>query len=187
MFRTVPTPGRALLACAVLAAVVAAALTAAPSQAAPKPGFLPGIWIGNGTITGFAQDGPMATHFSGGIRFKLTVSNKLKASGTGTWKMNMLGSEDGPSQSAVDSSLVGSAAVRLAGGATNVTFAGAQHIVGEVRMGALKQPMRFDRPLNLRLAITRAGRCKVTGSTTIQPGVTLKWSAQLKGSGTCNA
>jgi len=175
------------LAAASALAAVAAIGTASATPAAPKPGFLPGAWIGKGQIKGYAVDGPMATHFDGGIAFTIKVDRKLRVSGGGTWKLNMLGSEDAPSEYAVDSTMRGTASIRLTGVATNVAFSGTQHVVGEIRSGSMRQPISFDRPFKGALAITRAGKCKVLGRTTVQQGVTLSWSAQLKGSGTCNA
>jgi hypothetical protein len=187
MLRSTTSPIRALLVGAVLVGVLAAGLTAGVADAKAKPGLLPGTWVGKGTIKGHAADGPMSTHFSGGVTFTLRVDKKLHVSGGGTWKMRMLGSEDGPSETAVDSSMQGSAAIRLAGASTGPTFSGVQQVRGEIRMGQVARPISFTRPLTGQLVINRAGRCKVTGVTTIQPGVTLTWKAVLKGSGTCNA
>jgi len=186
MLRSTTSLIRALLAGAVLVGVLAAGLTAGAADAKAKPGLLPGTWVGKGTINGYAVDGPMATHFSGGVTFTLKVDKKLRVSGGGSWQMRMLGSEDGPSETAVDSSMEGSAAIRLLGTATGLTFTGMQRVVGEVRMGKVAHPISFTRPLKGQLVIKRAGHCKVAGVTTIQPGVTLTWSAVLKGSGTCN-
>ena len=54
--------------------VAAVAGTASANQTAPKPGFLPGTWIGKGTIKGSVEDGPMWTTFSGGITSSLMAS-----------------------------------------------------------------------------------------------------------------
>lgn len=175
---------------AVLAVAIAAALIgpfAATGGAAPKPGFLPGTWLGKGTITGYSVDGPMSTHFDGGITFTLKVGKNLRVSGTGTWQLNMLGSEDGPSSYAVDSTMRGSAAIRLGGTSTAPTFTGMQEVTGEIRSAGMSHPVSFERALNGRLTITRAGKCLVRGATVVQQGVKLTWSAQLKGSGKCNA
>jgi len=177
----------------IIAAIVltlAAALAGSYSSsggAAPKPGFLPGTWIGKGVIAGTVTDGPMTTHFDGGVTFTLKISKTLRASGSGTWRMNMLGSEDGPSDYAVDSTMNGTAPIRLAGSSTTPTFSGTQQIVGEIRSGSMKTPISMTRPLNGTLKIGRAGKCLVRGVTVVQRGVTLTWSAQLKGSGKCNA
>jgi hypothetical protein len=177
----------------VLAAIAALTLTVAAfaagtASAAPKPGFLPGTWMGKGTISGNVTDGPMSTHFSGGISFTLKVSPKLAVGGSGTRQLNMLGAQDAPSSYGVDTSMFGTASIRMTGTPTNVTYAGLQHITGEIRTAGVKRPLTIpDQKVAGRLVIKRAGRCKVTGTSTIQPGVTLTWGAQLQGSGTCNA
>ncbi|HXH97969.1 MAG TPA: hypothetical protein VNH40_12245 [Gaiellaceae bacterium] len=164
-----------------------AAAASANAQAAAKPGFLPGTWKGQGVITGSVGDGPMATTFRGKVAFTLRVSRALRVSGTGIWKQLMLGSE-AAGDNAVNSTMKGSAALKVSGSATNVTFAGTQHVVGVVEAYGLKRALKpFDRPLAGRLVITRAGKCRVVGRSPIQPGVTLAWSALLQGSGTCNA
>lgn len=176
------------LALAVVAvAAVLASLAAGSTDAAPKPGFLPGTWIGKGVIKGFVEDGPMATHFDGGIAFTMKVSPSLAVSGSGTWRMNMLGSQDAPSDYAVDSTMMGTAAVTFGGPSTAPTFAGTQKVVGEIRSGSMKHPISMERPLSGKLTIGRAGKCLVRGVTQMQRGVTLTWSAQLKGSGKCRA
>jgi hypothetical protein len=181
---------RRTLVLATALAVVATSLalgTASATDAAAKPGFLPGTWVGKGTISGSSVDGPMSTHFDGGIAFTLKVSKKLSVSGTGTWTLNMLGSEDAPSSSAVDSTMRGSAAITFGGQSTGVTFTGLQKITGEIRSAGVARPFSMQRPLTGRLTIVRAGQCFVRGATVIQSGVKLVWSAQLKGSGTCRA
>jgi hypothetical protein len=171
-----------------LAILAAAAIgTASATQAAPKPGFMPGTWLGKGTIKGDVVDGPMATRFDGGITFTLKVNPKLGVAGGGTWQMNMLGRQDAPSSYRVDSTLNGLAAIKLGGTSTNVTFSGLQKITGEIRSGGVSRPVSMQRQLTGRLTIGRAGKCLVRGVTVIQQGVTLTWSAKLKGSGTCNA
>jgi hypothetical protein len=176
------------IAAGALALAVVAAGAAHAGTAVAKPGFLPGTWFGKGTISGNVTDGPMSTHFSGGISFTLKVSPKLAVGGSGTRQLNMLGAQDAPSSYGVDTSMFGTASIRLAGTSTNVTYAGLQHITGEIRTAGVKRPLTIpDQKVAGRLVIKRAGKCKVTGTSTIQPGVTLSWSAQLKGSGTCNA
>jgi hypothetical protein len=171
----------ALTALALLL-VAAVAGTASAKQAAPKPGFLPGTWVGTGTIKGSVEDGPMWTTFSGGIAFTLKVDKTFRASGSGSWKMNMLGTQDEMSEDAIDSSMFGTASLRLSGSATNVAFKGLMHVVGEIRAYGHKRPMKpFDQEIAKRLVITKATTCKVSGTTQIQPGVTLTWSAKRKG------
>jgi hypothetical protein len=171
---------------AALAATLAGSFSAS-GGAAPKPGFLPGTWVGKGTISGTSTDGPMTTHFSGGVTFTLKVAKNLSVGGSGTWRMNMLGSEDAPSEYAVDSTMNGAAVIRFGGPATGPTFSGTQKVTGEIRSGSMKQPISFERATSGKLTIVRAGKCLVKGATVIQSGVKLTWSAQLKGSGTCNA
>lgn len=176
------------IAAATVALAVVAAGAAQAGSAVAKPGFLPGTWLGKGTIKGYVTDGPMATHFSGGIAFTLKVSPKLAVAGTGSRQLNMLGSQDAPSSYAVDTSMFGTAQIRLTGTSTAVTYAGLQHVTGEFRTANVSRPITMpDKEISGRLVITRAGKCKVTGTSTLQPGVTLTWNAQLKGSGTCNA
>jgi hypothetical protein len=175
------------IAAAVAVLVAAAVGFASSGNAAPKPGFMPGTWVGKGTIKGYVVDGPMSTHFGGGVVFTLKVSPKLAVSGSGTWRMSMLGSADGPSEWAVDSTMNGAASIRLGGPATAPTFSGTQRVTGEIRSGSMKTPISMERPLTGKLTIKRAGKCLVRGVTQMQRGVTLTWSAQLKGSGKCNA
>ena len=176
---------KAILALAVISALVTAVAATAP--AAPKPGFLPGTWIGKGTITGTSTDGPYTTHLDGGIAFTLRVDRSLRVSGGGTWKLNMLGSQDGPSSSAVDSTMQGTAAITFAGTGAAVTFTGNARVIGEMRMGDIKRPVSFAQTLAGRLLVTRAGKCRVVGASQVPGGGTLKWTAVLKGSGTCRA
>jgi hypothetical protein len=184
------TMNRRILILAGSIAVLAAAAafgTAATTSAAPKPGFTPGTWVGTGTIKGYSVDGPMSTHFDGGIAFTLKVNKQFGVSGTGTWALNMLGSEDAPSDYAVDSTMRGIASIKLGGTSTGITFSGLQKITGEIRSAGVGHPISMERPLNGRLTIVRAGKCLVRGATAIQQDVTLTWSAKLKGSGKCNA
>ena len=183
MTRTTPAPsGRrtraTLLAAAALAAAALAAVAAASGQAAPKPGFVPGTWIGTGTISGSSADGPLKTVFSGSISFTLKVAPSLAASGSGSWAMTMKGS--GP----VSSMMKGSAPVQMRGSGSDVRYTGTQKVSGVVSDGTMSRKLSFSRPLSGRLVITRAGTCRVSGSSTTG-GVTLSWSAQLQGSGTC--
>jgi hypothetical protein len=100
----------------------------------------------------------------------------------------MIGSQDAPEDYAVSTKTVGTAKVAFAGPATKPTFSGMQHITRLIRSaGRTREFAPLDKKLNGRLVISRAGKCKVNGVTPIQAGVSLTWSAQLKGSGTCNA
>jgi hypothetical protein len=176
----------------LLPVALGALLAATTAAGAPlnltgaKPGFLPGTWTGKGTIAGRSVDGPMTTTFSGGTTFTLNVAKDLHVSGTGTWRVNMVGTEDADADDAVNSDLRSIAAIKFGGTSTNVTFSGRLYVTGEVTAyGKLRQPVKFDRDLNGRLVITRAGHCKVVGGHTLPGGVTVSWSALLKGSGFC--
>lgn len=175
------------LVAALLLGLVLALVGATGASAKPKPGFLPGTWTGKGTITGSSTDGPMTVHFSGGIAFTLKVAPSLAAKGTGTWRLDMLGSEDAMSDEAIDSTMQGRAAISLAGSGTTITFSGLQKVAGEIRVAGTSRPLSFSRPLNGTLAITRAGACKVSGVTRMPDGVKLVWSAVRKGGSTCRS
>jgi hypothetical protein len=168
----------ALLAGGLAALVVVATASA---TAAPKPGFLPGTWQVTGTISGRASDGPMTTVFGGGIRFTLRIGSNRRAGGTGTWTMTMKGS--GP----MSSTMRGTAGVTLSGSAVDVRFTGRQTVTGTVGDGTVSTPIRMSRPLAGKLVITRAGKCRVTGTAPMGGGARLTWTALLAGSGTCNA
>lgn len=175
------------LAATLLIGLVLALVGAAGASAKPKPGFLPGTWVGKGTITGSSADGPMTVHFSGGIAFTLKVAPSLAAKGSGTWRLDMLGSEDAMSDEAVDSTMQGRAAISLSGSGTKVSFTGLQRVSGEIRSGGRTTPIGFSRPLKGTLTIGRAGKCRVSGANVMPDGVKLVWSATLKGSGSCRA
>ena len=166
-----------------IAAVAAASLigSASAGQGAAKPGFVPGKWLGTGKISGKTGDGPMSEAWSGTVRFTLVISAGFTAGGSGTWAVTMKGS--GP----VSSTLNGSAALKLTGAATDVRFTGTQKISGKVSDDVHSNSIAFTRPLNGRLVIARAGKCSVNGTSPIGNGLTFTWSAQLAGSGTCNA
>jgi len=166
---------------AALAVLLATLIASATASAAPKPGFLPGTWKLTGTISGSAVDGPMSTVFGGSIRMTLKVGKDFKVGGNGTWQMTMTGS--GP----VNSTMNGTAAVKLSGSAVGVRFAGQQSVTGTVSDGVLSTPIRMSRPLSGKLVIKRAGKCRVTGTSPMNGGATLTWTALLAGSGTCRA
>lgn len=168
--------------------LAAAAVAAGSASAMPKPGFLPGTWIGKGTINGSVSEYGMNTQFNGALTFTLTVNPELVVGGSGSWKLTMLGKQDAPDDYAVSTKTVGTAKVAFDGQATKPMFSGMQHI--ERLIGSAGHVRRFaplDKRLTGRLVISRAGKCRVNGVTPIQPGVSLTWSAQLNGSGTCNA
>jgi hypothetical protein len=172
-----------LAVCATLGLVVTAATlgSASSTWAAPKVGFLPGTWVGTGKISGQTGDGPMSEEWNGNVRFTLVVSPGLTAGGSGTWALTMKGT--GP----VASTMNGSAALKMSGPATDVRYTGTQKISGSVSDGTRSTAINFTRPLTGRLVIARAGKCRVNGSSPMGPGVKFTWSAQLAGSGTCNA
>jgi hypothetical protein len=170
---------RLLALCAMLGLVVVGSASA--TQAAAKPGFQPGTWNGTGTISGKTGDGPMSEVWSGKIRFTLVVGPNRKAGGSGDWALTMKGS--GP----VGGTMTGAAVLRMTGAATDVRFAGTQRISGTVSDGVRTSSINFTRPVNGKLVISRAGSCRVTGTSPMGPGVTFTWSALLAGSGTCNA
>jgi hypothetical protein len=172
---------RVAAAAAALAALLVTLIVSATAPAAPKPGFLPGTWNVTGTISGSAVDGPMSTVFGGSIRMTLKVGSNSKVGGNGTWQMTMKGS--GP----VNSTMNGTAAVTLSGSAVSVRFAGQQSVTGTVSDGVLSTPIRMSRPLAGKLVIKRAGKCRVTGTSPMNGGAKLTWTALLAGSGTCRA
>jgi len=171
-----------------LATVVAALLTAlagsfsADGGAAPKPGFLPGTWIGKGTISGNgpATEGP-ATTFSGKLDFVLVASRDGRVKGTGNWSRTMVGT------GSVSATIVAKTRVRVTGTTTAPRLVGTYRAVGRFSGHGVTNTSTFAPvSLNEKLVITRAGKCRVTGSHTFN-GVTTQWTAQLKGSGTCRA
>ena len=162
---------------AALAAVLP--LAAAPAaETAAKPGFAPGVWRGTATISGTSSDGPMTTAFSGKVRFTLTVKPSLAAGGTGTWTMTMKGT--GP----VVSTMKGSAALKLTGTGSDVRYTGTQKVAGTVSDGTISHPVGFTRVIKGRLVITRAGSCKVVGTSPMGGGLSFRWTA-TNGTGTC--
>ena len=77
------------------------------------------------------------------ISFTLKVSPKLASRGRGTWKLDMLGAQDGPPDYAVDATIVGAAALALKGTSTKVTFAGEQTLRRDpVRRARQRLPRR---------------------------------------------
>lgn len=161
---------------AIALAVVAGAAPAAETLA--RPGFAPGKWVGTGTISGSGVDGPMRVVYGGKIRFALDVKPNLTATGTGTWAMTMKGS--GP----VTGVMKGTAALELTGSGSDVRYSGTQRVSGTVTDGTLSTPIRFTRQLKGRLVISRAGSCKVVGTSPMGGGAVFKWTA-TKGTGTC--
>jgi hypothetical protein len=100
-------------------------------------------------------------------------------SGIGRWSKKEIGS------GAISSTTTSIATVRFGGTATLPTYAGTQTVKtafsdGVVRGGGTIRTL----PFKSGLRITRAGHCRVTGSRTTD-GVSCKWTALLKGSGTC--
>jgi hypothetical protein len=165
------------LAALGLVALAAAVGAASAAGTAAKPGFEPGVWRGTATMSGTSVDGPMTTTFSGKVRFTLTVKPNLAAGGSGTATLTMHGS--GP----VDGRMSGAASLRLTGTGTEVRYAGTEKVTGTVSDGTISRPIGFTREVGGLLVITRAGSCKVVG-TTKGEGLNFKWTA-TKGTGTC--
>lgn len=169
-------------ALALAALAVTLATTATAGTAGPKPGFMPGTWVGSGTIAGTVEDGLMTTKFDGRVTFRLKVSEKFVVSGAGSWTQTMFGTQDAPSQYGVGAMITGNAAITLKGTSTKVTFSGKQTLVTEIRAGSRRtRTNESEYDLNGRLVITKATQCRVDGKTEIQPRVFLTWSARLKG------
>ena len=162
-----------------VAAIAVAAGAAPAAETIARPGFAPGTWQGVGTISGTTVDGPMTTVFRGKVRFTLTVKPNLAASGKGTLALTMTGS--GP----VRSTLTGTAPLAFTGTGSEVRYSGTEKVAGRATDGTIDRPISFTTPVKGRLVISRAGSCKVVGSTPLgDPRVTLKWTA-TKGTGTC--
>jgi hypothetical protein len=165
-----------------LALLAATAIcTVSATQAAAKPGFVPGTWNGNGTISGSSVDGPMSTRFSGSMQFKLQVTGSTAVKGSGAWKLTMKGS--GP----VGSVMTGTANLTFSGTPTDIRYTGMQVVAGKVSDGTHTSPIRFSKKISGRLVVTRAGACRVLGGSPMSGGVKLTWTALLAGAGTCNA
>jgi hypothetical protein len=172
MHRTFLTTLTVLVAAA--AVIVGGASTA---QATAKPGFEPGVWRGTATLFSKSTDGPMSTTFSGKVKFTLTVKRNLAAGGTGTAVMTMNGT--GP----VDGKMNGKATFTFTGTGSDVRYAGSQVVSGTVSDGTISRPIGFTLKVNGRLVITKAGSCRVVGSTQGKH-LNFKWTA-TKGTGTC--
>ena len=156
--------------------------TAAPAaHGIAKPGFGAGTWTGKGTLTAAPETaGGHTVRAGGSFDFTISVSKDGQVTGTGTWKIVQVGSGGD-----MESKTVMFAAVRFGGTATNVTYSGTQKMTTRiVAYGRVPFTSTKSRPYNGRLAITRAGHCRVVGGHT-NGGATVKWAAVLKGSGTC--
>jgi hypothetical protein len=172
-----------LVATLGLLLLAAVAGGASATEAAAKPGFLPGTWNGIGTISGSLDDGFASTRFSGKLGFHLKVKPDLTVTGSGSRVMTMKGS--GP----VSSSMTGIAVLKFSGNATDARFSGIENVTGTVTANGIPKPVRINgRAINnLRLVISRGGKCSANGTVPMAPGVTLKWTARLAITGTCNA
>jgi hypothetical protein len=179
---------RSLILAVLALPIAAAGVFAAPTQhAIAKPGFAPGTWIGKGKISGKSVDGPMTSTFSGSIAFTLKVTRNLELTGSGSYALTMVGVDSDDPDDAVNSHMKSVASITFGGTPTAPTYAGALHVTGEVVGfgGKVSTPINFTKEnFKGRLVITRAGHCKVVGGHTSQ-GVTVSWTALLKGSGTC--
>ena len=163
-----------------LAALAAAAL-AAGTSATPLPGFGAGAWTGAGTIsgTGIETAGPPAT-FGGKLRFLLNVAKSGKVTGSGSWKLTMTMGGDFVGQ------LTGVAKLTASGTSTAVVLKGVYNAAGSLTYEGVTAPLKLEnRPIAIKLKITRAGTCKVIGSS-LGNGIKLTWAAKT-GTGTCLA
>ena len=172
---------RPALAVAALVLPVGAtgASAAAVDRAAPKPGFPAGTWTGKGEISGSLSEYGQETRTSGTASFTLKVGRGGQVSGSGKWVTTQVGS------GALASTITGVATVRFGGTARLPTYAGTQTVTTSFSDGARRDGNTFARPFKGALRITRAGHCRVTGGHSAE-GVSFKWTARLKGSGTCN-
>jgi hypothetical protein len=169
-----------LAALAVVLSSVSA--SAAPqSEAAAKPGFPAGTWSGKGVISGSTSEYGQTIRTAGKATFTLKVTRGGRVSGTGRWVTTEVGS------GAISSSITGTATVRFGGTATLPTYAGTQIVKTSFSDGVVGGGNTFtaEKTFKGALRITRAGHCRVTGGRTAE-GVAFKWTALLKGSGTCN-
>jgi hypothetical protein len=100
-------------------------------------------------------------------------------SGNGTWQRKMVGS------GRVSAVIVAKAPVTFSGSSTKVRYTGTARTVSTFSDGVQTRTTTW-KPTTVRetLAIGRAGTCRISGSSTFR-GVTLRWEAVLKGSGTC--
>src|SRR5262245_20992856 len=166
----------------ITAAAVTLVGAAAPAgQAAAKPGFPTGTWTGKGVIGGTSSEYGQTTRTTGKATFTLKVSRGGRVTGTGRWVTTQVGS------GAISSTIKGIANVRFGGTAKLPTYAGTQTVTT-----SFSDPVRNDgttfvakKTFRGALRITRAGHCRVVGSRTVD-GVSFRWTALLKGSGTCN-
>jgi hypothetical protein len=184
-FKTViPKPIRVVVVGLALAALsvplCAAGASAAPaSDSVAKPGFRAGTWSGKGVISGRSDEYGQLIRTSGKATFTLKVTKRGHVSGSGRWVRTDAGS------GAISSTMRSVASVGFGGTATAPTYAGTQTVTTSFSDGARGDGGSFTRPFRGALRITRAGHCRVTGSSTVE-GVTFRWTALLDGSGTCN-
>jgi len=175
-------------AAALVAAVAAAGIGGAPStEAAPKPGFMPGLWNGKGTIGGSVTDAFGTTLFKGTFKFRIKVAPDLTVTGSGRRVLRMKGTGD-PS-----STMRGTGVLKFSGTASDVRFTGTEHVMGNITVNGMTKPIEMTKSIpneagaSASLVISRPGKCRVLGSVPMGPGVTLKWTALLAINGTCNA
>jgi hypothetical protein len=170
------------LVTALALAVGAAGASAAPANdAAANPGFPAGTWIGKGVISGSSSEYGQTTRTTGKATFTIKVTRGGRVTGTGRWVTTEIGS------GAISSRITGVAPVRFGGTATLPTYRGTQTVKTSFSDGVVDDDNTFvaEKPFKGALRITRAGHCRVTGGRTVD-GVSFKWAALLKGSGTCN-
>ncbi len=162
------------------AALGALGVAAPASHAAAKPGFPAGTWNGTGVISGTSSEYGQTIRTTGRATFTLKVTRGHRVSGTGRWSRKEVGS------GAISSTIKSIARVRFGGIATRPTYAGTQTVTTAFTDGVFGGGTTIkELPFKGALRITRAGHCRVRGSRTTD-GVSFKWTALLKGSGTCN-
>ena len=171
------------IALALAALCVALAATATAGTAAkPKPGFMPGTWVGKGTISGRVEKDPMTTTSTGRITFVLKVNKAFGVSGTGTWRQTMVGTQDAPSEYAVNARIWGTAPITFSGTSINVKYKGKASILTAIQAGSVEpRTTRSESDIFGFLTIKDAFSCSVSGKSELQPGVFLTWSATFKG------
>jgi hypothetical protein len=164
---------------ALALAALALPLGAAGASAAAKPGFPAGTWTGKGTISGSSSEYGQDIRTTGSATFMLKVRRGGRVTGTGKWVTTAVGS------GAISSTITSVARVSFGGTPRLPTFAGTQTVTTSFTDGTRSDGDTFELPIKGALRITRAGHCRVTGGQSAD-GVSFKWTARLKGSGTCN-
>ena len=145
----------------------------APTHRPSRQGLPQGTWIGEGTIAGSISDGALAARYDGALEFTLAVDEHRRVSGSGTWLVSI-----GSRTAVTGPRLQAAASLRLAGTPESVTFEGLQRVVGEVGGADTRLPIRLRLPLRGQLELRSVDTRHAAGSSEIEPGVTLSWSAR---------